>query len=114
MPRKILSDNAKTFKAATKLLKTIFDCQEVKDYLSNVGVEWVFNLEKAPWWGGVFESMVKSTKRCLRKVVGQARFSFNEMHTAIVEIEGIINSHPISFLGSDDMDASYLTGSLPT
>jgi len=39
LPRKILSDNAKTFKAAVKLLKTIFDCQEVKDYLSNVGVE---------------------------------------------------------------------------
>ena len=48
LPRKILSDNAKTFKSAAKLLKTIFDCQ---DYLSNVGVEWVFNLDKTP--GGV-------------------------------------------------------------
>ena len=48
LPRKILSDNAKTFKAAAKLLKTIFECQEVKDYLSNVGVEWVFNPEPEP------------------------------------------------------------------
>ena len=46
--RKILSDNAKTFKAATKLLKTISECHEVKDYLSNVGVEWVFNPEPKP------------------------------------------------------------------
>jgi len=62
------------------------------------------NLEKAPWWGGVFERMVKSTKRCLRKIVSQARFSYDEMHTAIVEIEGIINSPPISYLSSDDME----------
>lgn len=24
-----------------------------------------FNLEKAPWWGGIFELMIKSSKRCL-------------------------------------------------
>ena len=104
LPKRILSDNAKTFKAAAKLLKTIFDCQKVKHYLSNVGVEWMFNLEKAPWWGGVFERLVQSTKRCLRKVIGQARFSFDELHTVIVEIEGILNSRPISYLNSDDIE----------
>ena len=64
----------------------------------------MFNLEKAPWWGGVFERMIKSTKRCLRKIVGQARFTFDELHTAVVEIEGIINSRPISYLNSGDVE----------
>ena len=66
LPRRIISDNAKTFKAAAKLIKTIFTQKEVQDYLTNFGVEWTFNLEKAPWWGGLFERMVKSTKRCLK------------------------------------------------
>ena len=104
LPRRIISDNAKTFRAAARLIKIIFDLKEVKDYLSHVEVEWTFNLEKAPWWGGLFERMVKSTKRCLRKMVGQAKFSYDEMHTAIVEIEAVINSRPLTFLNSDNTE----------
>lgn len=50
LPKKIVSDNAKTFKATAKLINTVLNQREVQDYLSNVGVEWSFNLEKAPWW----------------------------------------------------------------
>ena len=32
----------------------------MKNYMSDLGVECMFNLEKAPWWGGVFERMIKS------------------------------------------------------
>ena len=79
-------------------------CIVSAEILLIVGVEWMFNLEKAPWWGGVFERMVKSMKRCLQKTIGQARFSLDELHTVIVQIEGIINSRPISYLNSDDVE----------
>ena len=104
LPRRIISDNAKTFKATAKLIKAILGQKEVRDYLSLVRVEWSFNLEKAPWWGGIFERMVKSTKRCLRKIVGRANFCYNKMHTAVVEIEAIINSRLLTFLCADDVD----------
>ena len=55
-------------------------------------MEWQFNVERAPWWGGMFERMVGSTKKCLREMIGQARLSFDEMNTAIVEVEMILNS----------------------
>ena len=48
--------------------------------------------------------MVQSTKRCLRKVVGRAKFSYDEMHTALVEIEAIVNSRPLSYIHCDDLD----------
>ena len=37
-----------------------------------------------------------STKKCLRKILGQARLSGDEMHTAIIKIESILNSRPLS------------------
>ena len=44
-------------------------------------IEWRFKLERAPWWGGMFERMVESVKSCLKKVLGNARLSFDEVST---------------------------------
>ena len=89
---------------AVRLIKTTFSDKEVKDYLLHARDEWKFNLEKALCWDGLFEQMIKSIKRCLRKVVGTAKFSYDEMHTAIVEIEAIINSQPLTFLNINDTE----------
>ncbi len=104
MPRRFLSDNGKSFKAAAVYLGRIFKDQTVIDHLSTLGTEWQFNIEKAPWWGGVFERLVKSTKRCLRKYIGQAKFSLDELHTAVVEVESIINLRPLTYLSSSDLE----------
>ena len=104
LPRQFISDNGKTFKAAAKVMEGIVSQRDVQQYLSQVRVKWLFNLERAPWWGGVFERMVRSTKRCLRKMIGQAKFSFDELLTAVTEVEAIVNSRPLSYVTSDDVD----------
>lgn len=79
-------------------VRTVFSDTTVKEHLAGVGSEWIFNLERAPWWGGVFERMIQSTKRCLRKTIGRAHFSMDELLTAVMEIEAVINSRPLSYL----------------
>lgn len=37
-------------------------------------------------------------------MIGQAKFSYDEMHTAIVEIEAIVNSRPLTYLNPDDTE----------
>ena len=104
LPRKFISDNGQTFKAAAKVLTALLRDKDLLEYLSSTSIEWSFNVEKAPWWGGFFERMVKSVKRCLRKMIGQAKFNVDELHTAVVEVEGIINSRPLSYITPDDLE----------
>ena len=54
VPHLIISDNGKTFK--NKFLKS---------FLIQHGINWRFNIPRAPWWGGFFERMVRAVKLCL-------------------------------------------------
>lgn len=65
MPTLIVSDNAKTFQVTEKALNDLFNHPEVASELDRKKIEWRFNLERAPWWGGFFERMVGSVKACL-------------------------------------------------
>ena len=104
IPHKIISDNGKTFKLANKIISAVLSHPQTEQYLSNIRVDWVFNLERAPWWGGIFERMVRSIKRCLKKIVGRTRLMYDELVTVVTEIEMILNSRPLSFVSSEDLD----------
>lgn len=65
---RMLLDNPKTFQAADRIIKAILHDPAVQQHFAGLRVvEWHFNLEKAPWQGGIFERLLKSAKRCLRK-----------------------------------------------
>ena len=104
LPSRVISDNGKAFKAAAKTIQAVLGHKDVKSYFSGLGVKWVFNIPKAPWWGGIFERMVRSTKRCLRKIVGQAKLSYDELLTALTEVEMVLNSWPLTYVSADDFE----------
>ena len=51
-------------------------------------------------------------KRCLRKVLGNARLTFDELLTTLVEVEGTLNSRPLTYaydeVGSEPLTPSHL------
>ena len=107
LPVKILSDNAKTFKTTSKEVKKLFRCPKLHSFLTNKGVEWTFIPEKSPWEGGIWERLVRSVKRCLIKVIGRAMVSFMELGTILVEIEGVVNSRPLTYVFNDTEGVSF-------
>ena len=70
----------------------ITQAKEVRHYMLNQQVEWKFIVEKAPWWGGYWERLVQSVKRCLKKTIGKSKLIFDELATVLVEIESTLNN----------------------
>lgn len=97
-PRKVISDNSSTFKGAAKTVETILRHPKVQQHFTGMGLEWKFNVEKALWWGGIFERMIRSVKCCLRKTIGKSVLTLNELVTAVTEVEAIlIHDHCLMF-----------------
>ena len=81
---------------------SVFTADDTQRFASKHGIKWKFNLDGAPWFGGVWERLVASVKRCIKKVVGTKKLTFVELQTLIAEIESILNNRPIGVDYEDD------------
>ena len=70
-------------------------------------VDWQFIMERAPWWGGFWERLVRCVKRCLKKSVGRSLLTFGELRTLVVEIEATLNNRPLTYIYDDEEGLSY-------
>ena len=108
LPKVIMSDNAKTFKHCSREIMKIARAPEVLGYMTNHQVEWKFIVEKAPWWGGYWERLVQSVKRCLNKTIGRSTLTLDELTTILVEIEWTLNNRPLTYLYGDEECSSRI------
>ena len=58
--------------------------------------------EHAPHFGGLWEAVVKSFKRHLRRVVGGIRLTFVELTTTLAQVEACLNSRPLTAMPDSD------------
>ena len=48
--------------------------------------------------------MVKSTKRCSKKVLKNARLSYDELTTILIEVEAVLNSRPVAHVEAESIE----------
>ncbi|XP_054711322.1 uncharacterized protein LOC129220912 [Uloborus diversus] len=78
-------------------------------FLTKERTQWKYIIERAAWWGGFYERLVKSVKECLRKVIGKALLTFEEMTTLLTEVETVLNSRPLSYTYNEIDEPEALT-----
>ncbi|CAB4057776.1 unnamed protein product [Lepeophtheirus salmonis] len=65
------------------------------------GIAWKFIRARAPHRRGAWETMVKNI---LRRQLGNAIMTVKQLNTALIEIEAVLNSHPLAPLSPDDFE----------
>ncbi|XP_064482953.1 uncharacterized protein LOC135395790 [Ornithodoros turicata] len=112
IPSVMYSDNALTFKRAAKdiqKLGSLIRQDDVQNYMATTMISWRFMPERAPWWGGFWERLVRTLKHALRRVIGKQSLTIEEMETVLAEAEAAVNSRPITYLHSSPNEPTALT-----
>lgn len=110
----LYSDCGTNFKGADQELRRLFTASSEENrslwiQMTTLRTQWHFNPPGAPHFGGLWEAAVKSTKHHLRRVIGEARLTFEEMSTLLSQVEACLNSRPLSALSDDPADMTALT-----
>ena len=114
VPSEVTSDNGSNFVGAVNELRDLvnqLDSQRIQQKATHMfnKVTWHFNPPAAPHFGGVHEAMIKSAKHAIYAVLGNSDIRDEELITAFVAAEGLLNSRLLTYQSSDPKDITPLT-----
>ena len=111
-PDVVISDKGTNFTSADRELRDLvlaLDRAQIKENATSDRIQWRFNPPGGSHHGGLFESLIKSAKKALRSTLGESKTTDEELLTAVVEVEGILNARPLTYCSSDPNDEHVLT-----
>jgi hypothetical protein len=65
------------------------------------GITWKFITELAPWMGGFYERLFGLVKQSFRKTLGRKPVADIQLQTLLKEVEVIVNSRPLVYVGDN-------------
>ena len=110
-PNTISSDNGSNFIGAKNQLKDLYSFLQstetnssIHEYLLSRRITWNNIPERAPHFGGLWESAVKKMKYHLKRVVGAQVLTYEELSTVTAQVEACLNSRPLLATTSHNAD----------
>ena len=102
-PETLTTDNGTNFIGAQRELKYLYDLlnapktrDAVDRYCTAQSIKWSHTPARSPHFGGLWEAAVKSMKLLLNKVVGPYHLFIDELYSLTVNVESVLNSHPLT------------------
>ena len=119
----IWSNNEKTCMSAGREIQQLFtqetsadrrlwekiDQEELQAKLTSTEIKRRFIVERSAWCGGWWERLLRSAKEPLRKVLGKALLSYQELATILTRIEAVINLRLLTTVSNDVRDLTLIT-----
>ena len=111
LPKDIVCDNATNFFGRRKELNKLeaLDHKKIQDAMTSYAVKWHFNPPLIPHFSGVHEIMIKAAKKAIYVILDSADVTHEELLSAIVGVEGLVNSTPVTYQSSSPPDLTPLT-----
>ena len=94
-PQRMISDNAAMFKMTADWIRKLRRSEELHDFLAAQELQWMFNLAKSPWWGGMYKRLIKDVKKTLYKTLGKTKLTFEQLEAVVMDIEKHMNNRPL-------------------
>ncbi|KAJ8031990.1 hypothetical protein HOLleu_25384 [Holothuria leucospilota] len=111
-PVMIRSDNGSNFVGARKELQNAvraWNQKRIHDYLLQGEIEWRFNPPSASHMGGVWERLIRSTRKVINSVLREQVLTDEKLSTVVSLVESVINSRPLTYVSDDGKDPEPLT-----
>lgn len=113
-PSDIYSDNGTNFVGANNELADLtnflkINANAIEHSIADLDIQWHFIPPRSPHVGGLWEAGVKSSKKHMKRVLGNASLIYEDFYSILVQIEACLNSRPLSPLSNDPNDLLPLT-----
>jgi hypothetical protein len=111
-PKEIVSDRGTNFVGADRELRELVSQLEktkIQEQTVDKGIKWHFNPPLAPHFGGAHEIMIKAAKKAIYNILSNADVNDEELMTAFIGAESLLNSRPLTYQTSNPKDVSPLT-----
>ena len=111
-PKIMISDNGTNFVGAARILEEWQSHIPLQRHLREKSCQWRFIPIRAPWFGGFYERLIGMTKTSLRRALGKAMVSDEELQTMMCRVEAHLNDRPLTYVSDQINDEPALTPSM--
>ena len=111
-PSSVYSDNGSNFRAGEQELHTAIEDwnqRAICEFLRLKNISWKFNSPYASHMGGVWERVIRSIRKILTVLLGQQLVNEEMLRTLMAEVQGVLNSRPLTPVSNNPKDLELLT-----